>query len=180
MGFQRAEAIMALTETNGNMDSAIKNLSLQKYAPPAYSDIENCGIICAVESPDGCNSNLEKVFTAANFENQPFAAANAPMDIPDEFALPCLPPPYEKVNTLNKVRDWEDQSNVFHINEKNTGNLPIDLVKYDQKRCSVCFNQILTLGEDGMKFIEGDIVQHNFNVIKIQINNLIPIFISCF
>ncbi|XP_065668921.1 uncharacterized protein LOC105850927 [Hydra vulgaris] len=165
MGFSRAEAIMALTETNGNMDNAIENLLQQKYAPPPYSSTNVSSSDKNIECPDQNSFSSENLSKSSSQETN-FSPDKIPFDfiknIPAEFVLPCLPPPYQKVDTMNKVKDWEDESKLFHITENTERNPHTDISKYYQKRCNVCFNEILTLADDGTKHIE-EIVQHKMN-----------------
>lgn len=163
MGFNRMEASMALDETAGNMNNAIKNLLAGKYAPPPYQQEYAAPEFVKLSENNRIDDPSKKTFSnlladLRGKHNAPVVndhpTAPSIVDLPrneffNKFNLPNgvkeMPPPYEIVYKTEKIKDWEKGLDVFYNANKATQSLYRGGTTED--RCDACFN-ILGNSED--------------------------------
>ena len=147
MGFSRMEAQMALEESQGNIDVAIKKLSSGAYAPPPYAPT-NQSISASGPYPRIEKKNQENKPTAPSFSSLSRDLNQIQIELPE--GTKQMPPPYEIIDKSQKVKAWEQEANVFHFDSPTPSsaahqNQPIYLQQGD--RCDVCFNILENPGE---------------------------------
>lgn len=145
MGFSKAEATMALTDSRGDLNQAIEKLLAGEYEPPPYSEnqeqqtVGNCyggsalPQFASKESAEAHEGNSETIGNRlTNFlgdltrrkvevpkvKEDPTAPSF--YDLTEQLhSLPStakqMPPPYEIEEKHKKVTSWEEEFSVFHV-----------------------------------------------------------------
>eukprot|EP00794_Sanderia_malayensis_P007595 gene7595-8435_t len=128
-GFPRSEAVMALRDSNGNVQLAITKLCSGAYAPPPYT-----------ETP----TNQERFADPTMGLNTNFKTDNKPL-YPDTSNLfgsdtnvVSKPPPYSKVYLEGEMKCWENDSPATFSSLNDYHSKP----KTEELRCSSCFDEI--------------------------------------
>ena len=126
MGFTRNEAIMALSESNGNLEMAINNILAGNCAPPAYSEISNDKVLNAADEPSR-PYDVFPTFAENNYDQSKLPSKNG-------LGINTNPPPYTKVCLEMELKDWETNcpANFFKPSLPSCSSL----------RCSTCFDEI--------------------------------------
>lgn len=160
MGFNRMEASMALDETAGNMNDAIKNLLAGKYAPPPYQQEYAAPELVKLSENNRIDNPSKKKFSnlladlrgkhKAPVVNNDHPTAPSIVDLPNEFnkfdlpnGVKELPPPYDIMDKTEKIKDWEKDLNVFYFDAPNNANKVMQSFSRDgttEDRCDACFN----------------------------------------
>eukprot|EP00112_Aurelia_sp_Birch-Aquarium-sp1_P025109 Seg82.1 transcript_id=Seg82.1/GoldUCD/mRNA.D3Y31 product="hypothetical protein" protein_id=Seg82.1/GoldUCD/D3Y31 len=126
MGFARSEAIMALSESNGNLEMAINKLVAGNCAPPPYSEISNDKVLNSAAEPRP--SRPSDIFSTITDDKS---------NLPSKYGLEVNsnPPPYTKVCLEMELKDWETNcpANFFK---------PAGSSSDSFQRCSTCFDEI--------------------------------------
>ena len=128
MGFVRSEAIMALLESNGNLEMAINKLLAGNCAPPPYSEISHDKVLNVAEEPSIIRPYDIFPTIAENIDEK--------SNLPSKYGLEVNsnPPPYTKVCLEMELKDWETKcpANFFKPGFSSGSSL----------RCSTCFDEI--------------------------------------
>lgn len=135
MGFARAEAAMAISDCDGNLQLAIDKLLAGEYAPPPYTDTEKDSTL-VVSSRD---ISLD-IDPGSSKQNQEKTA------LQNGYGLESNPPPYTKICLESELNNWEDRSTATFCKLDSTfsrtggGSFA---------RCSTCFDEIFENEKSG-------------------------------
>ena len=180
MGFNTMEAKMALQDTNGDIDMAVNKLMNGEYSPPPYSsssasaEPQHDAKQDAIKKQSAIPKLISDIthrqkFDIPKYEEHP--SAPSILDIGtkppgNEVGIESLPPPYEKIEKLSRIRLWEQESNVKHLNDDLSSISSADVSLWCRERCEVCFSKFLK-GDDAAdvkKLMQENLVQQGGKV----------------
>ncbi len=128
MGFPRSEAIMALTDCNGNIELSVQKLIEGEYAPPPYTELSK-------SETEPVYANLLEL---GPMPNKSGSQSN------DNSKYELKLPPYSRVCLKDELKSWENESSAdfFKLEKVNPS-------KKAEMRCSSCFDEIIEMDKSG-------------------------------
>lgn len=174
MGFDKAEASMALSDSQGDLNQAIEKLLAGEYAPPPYSEnqqpheqAEGGSLVYHSKKSDlnypednnSVGSRLINFFgditqrKAKVPEVKENPTAPSFYDLTEQLhSLPStakqMPPPYQIEEKQKKVSSWEEEFNVYQVQLNNLAQQKSLMGPVFETRCDVCFSILKEREED--------------------------------